>query len=77
MNKVEHKKISHEVVTILSGDIPVGTYFYWDERSGELFLKTYECIASVDDPSSTWNSDNMELVGYRPVEVTVKVERYL
>jgi hypothetical protein len=76
MNKVEHK-IKKEIVTITMKDIPFGTYFYWDEKSGQLFLRTYDGIVSIDNPRSTWDTREMILIGYRPVEVTVKVERFL
>jgi hypothetical protein len=31
----------------------------------------------MDDPKNTWDAECMEMYGYRPVEVTVKVERFL
>lgn len=76
MNKVEHINTT-KAQTILMKNVPIGTFFYWNEMGDKLYLRTYAGIVCIDEPKSTWDSECMEMYGYRPVEVTVKVERFV
>ena len=90
MTKIEHLKFSSK--SILASDIPVGTYFRCGgfSKSKEnndrmsnfsfldcLFLRVYERIINIDDPSYTWSDLNIFVQNYRPVEVSIKEERFI
>ena len=68
--KVEFKEKSKKVKpTIKVTDIPIGTLFtcgLWRSFS-DVFLRTFEGIVLLNDPSNTWDANDMEIGDYQPV----------
>lgn len=58
-------------------NVTVGTYFFGNIGSVRgLFLRTYDGIVSLSDPSHTWiitNNAGFAVEGYQPVTVRIQV----
>ncbi len=85
MNKIIHLN-AQESTEIIMADIPTGTFFRMTkivgnsetEYSKHLFLRTFNGMVNIDDPSLTWtDSFRVKIAGYRPVEVTIREERFI
>lgn len=90
MNKVIHLECKSTKGIKLT-DIRVGTFFRCDALTDvlergipnsdvktKLLLRTFDSVVSVDNPVNTWdNLSQLMALGYAPVEVTIKEERYI
>jgi hypothetical protein len=81
MTKIEHLKAPMPVTKTIS-QIPIGTYFYGSigtriNYQNRLFLRMYDRVFVVEEPTVCWESTTLEVKDFVAVEVTVKVEKVL
>jgi hypothetical protein len=58
--------------------IPIGTVFngsIGDYKNYTIFLRTYSCIVSLNDPKGTWDRlETLEIYNYQPLKVRLVIE---
>lgn len=77
--------VKPECKNVVLKDIPQGTYFYGSvnrcDDANELLLRTFLGVISLSYPSRSWTLDIDEsrftVNNYRPVDVTIIVDKYL
>jgi hypothetical protein len=78
---IKHIK-TDKAIDINAEDIPVGTYFYghpegYKELSEHLFMKSYDSVIDVDAPVKTWSNPLSNIINYRPVDITITVNKFI
>jgi hypothetical protein len=77
---VDIRHLAQPTNNITLKDIPAGTFFYWEnvnDTTRQLYLKTADTVIMVTRPQVYWNSAGTIFLNYRPVAITISVDRYL